>query len=139
MKIIVSYTNPQTDDLWINNLDALDVIVDEGEATEIVVDDFLSSFYEKDVYSVLNRLVSKLIKGGKLIVYYTDIELLASKLAQGHITTSDFNDIIFSTCPSFKSFLSTENMLDLLKVLNIKINTKQIKNGYTLVLSGVYQ
>lgn len=139
MKIIVSYTNPQTDDLWINNLDALDVIVDEGEATEIIVDDFLSSFYEKDLHSVLNRLVSKLIKGGKLIIYYTDAELLACKLAQGHITISDFNDIVFSTCPTLKSFLSTESILDLLKVLNIKINTKQIKNGYTLVLSGVYQ
>jgi hypothetical protein len=139
MKIIVSYTNPQTDDLWINNLDALDVIVDEGEATEIIVDDFLSSFHEKDLYSVLNRLISKLIKGGRLIVYYTDIELLATRLAQGHVTISDFNDIVFSTCPNLKSFLSTDSMLDLLKILNIKITTKQIKNGYTLVLSGVYQ
>lgn len=139
MKIIVSYTNPQTDDLWINNLDALDVIVDEGEATEIIVDDFLSSFYEKDLYSVLNRLISKLTKGGRLIVYYTDIELLASRLAQGYIAVSDFNDIAFSTCPNLKSFLSTDSILDLLKILNVKITTKQIKNGYTLVLSGVYQ
>lgn len=139
MKIIISYTNPQTDDLWINNLDALDVIVDEGEATEIIIDDFLSSVYEKDLHFVLNKLVSKLIKGGRLIIYYTDIELLASKLAQGHITVSDFNDIVFSGCPTLKSFLSTEHILDLLKISNIKIMTRQIKNGYTLVLSGVYQ
>lgn len=140
MKILISNHNAGSEDyLWINNLDSLDIIADEGEAKEIIVDDFLSSFYERDLYSVLNRIICKIAKGGKLILYFTDIELLASKLSMGYLTASDFNEIIFSTGTNIKSFLNSDSILDFLGKLNINIDTKQIKNGYTLIITGTYK
>lgn len=139
MKILISHSSGSEDYLWINNLDSLDIIVDEGEAKEIIVDDFLSSFYEKDLYSVLTRIVSKIAKGGKFILYFTDLELLASKLSMGYLTASDFNEIIFSNGPNVKSLLNSDSILDFLAKLNINIDTKQIKNGYTSIITGTYK
>ena len=138
MKIAFSNTNDHEDSLWVNSPNSLNIIADDGEATEIMVDDILHSFSLKEVENILQLIASKIKKGGKLILYLTDIELLSHMLTTGSITFNDFNDCFFHSGQSIKSFISSDFIFDILNRLGFKINQKQIKN-FTLIIVGTLE
>ena len=135
MKIFFSQQDDDDTAFWINNPSSLDIVVDNGEASEIIVDDILCSFNINELESIFSLLASKIKKGGKLILYFTDIELLSHMLATGAITLSDFNDALCQNNLGVKSFISTEFVLERLSRLGFKINQKQIKNFTSIIVS----
>ena len=138
MRVLLSYNQEDQDRLWINNISSLDIIVDNGEASEIVVDDILYSFNIKEIPNVIGLIASKIKKGGKIILYFTDVELLSHMLAVGSVTLNDFNEAICPAGVSVKCFLNTDIILEELKTAGFKINQKQIKN-FTSIITGVLQ
>lgn len=135
MRVMLSYNQEDQDRLWINNISSLDIIVDNGEASEIVVDDILYSFNIKEIPNIIGLIASKIKKGGKLILYFTDIELLSHMLTMGSINLDDFNEAICPTGVSIKCFLNTDIVLQELKAAGFKINQKQIKNFTSVIVS----
>lgn len=135
MKIIFSQTQDDDTAIWINNPSSLDIVVDDGEATEIIVDDILCSFSINELDSIFSLLASKIKKGGKLILYFTDIELLSHMLATGTIILTDFNDALCQNNTGVKSFISTDFVLERLSRLGFKIRQKQIKNFTSIIVS----
>jgi len=138
MRIVFSHNQEDQDRLWINNLSSLDIIVDNGEASEIVVDDILCSFNIKEVPDVIRLIASKIKKGGKIILYFTDIELLSHMLSTGAITLTDFNEAIYPAGSSVKCAVSTDIIIDELRLAGFKISQKQIKN-FTSIVVGILE
>jgi len=135
MRIVFSYNQEDQDRLWINSLSSLDIVVDNGEASEIVVDDILYSYNIKEIPSVLRLIASKIKKGGKLISYFTDTELLSHMLTVGSITLEDFNEAICPAGISVKCFLNTDIIIKELTTAGFKINQKQIINFSSVIVS----
>jgi len=138
MRIIFSHNQEDQDRLWINNLSSLDIIVDNGEASEIVVDDILCSFNINEVPGLIGLIASKIKKGGKIILYFTDIELLSHMLSTGAITLSDFNEAICPAGCSIRCVVSTDIIISELRLAGFKINQKQIKN-FTSIVVGILE
>lgn len=120
MKVILTRNAIEDNDaVIINDINIIDIMVADAEATEIIVDEFLNQFSYADAGKVLNKILSKLRLGGTVTVVQTDIELLAYHLARGMIDVERFNEIAFpGPC---KSAMSLEIVESLLKGARIKI------------------
>lgn len=134
MKIEISDTQNRSDYLFVNSISALNILCSDGEATEIIVDDFLSKFTYDEIPLIIKKICSKLKNGGRICVYITDVCLLARDLSQEFISVREFNQILYTN--NFKSFLDTAYILQCLSECNIKIQTKQIKKN-TSIITGI--
>jgi hypothetical protein len=136
MRIEFSLTHNREDYIWINNLNTLDIICSDGEATEIIVDDILCAFTQQEQYRVVAKLVSKLKSGGNIVIYFTDIEIACRDLTLGSIDLDTFTQAVIQSTP-IKSFLETDSIKQILSSLNVVITKCQFKN-YTSIIVGEY-
>lgn len=137
MKIEFSLINNREDYIWINNLATLDIVCSDGEATEIIIDDILSTYSLKEVPLVLSKLISKLKRGGTIVLYFVDIEIMAKMLTLGSINFEMFNDTLTGIQP-IKTFLETDFVVDILNKNNVKITKTHFKT-FTSIIVGEYQ
>jgi hypothetical protein len=135
MKVIFTRANVEDNDaVVINDINIIDIMVEDAEATEIVVDEFLNQFSYADAGKVLDKILSKLRINGKIIIVQTDVELLAYHLARGMIDVERFNEIAFpGPC---KSMMSLEIIETLIQAIGVKI-TRKFFNDDIATVEGV--
>ena len=130
MKIIISHKNPEQDShTWIQDMSSIDVLVDDAEATEIVIDCTLCTFAFQNVGSLLHKIVSKLRLGGTVIVYEKDIDIVCHNYNKSGMNIQDINSLIFEDTPAVASVLNIEVVSDLLKQAGLTIEEKFVNNN----------
>lgn len=135
MKIILQRQYEQSDDIIINDIKIIDILVEDGEADVIIIDDFINQFTYLDAGNVLNKIISKLKVGGEIIVLQPEIEVAAQRLSCGQINIETFNNLMF-TGPN-NNFLPIEIVENLLQNANIKITFKNINELYIATVKGI--
>ncbi len=129
MKIILSHTDPQSKShVWVKDFSTLDAVVDNNEATEIIVDSFLSAFNFESLGYILDKIVSKMRLNSKLVIYQKDIDLLANRYNKTGMALSDMNSLLFEDSPSIGCVLNTETISEIIKKSNLKIEEKTLDN-----------
>jgi len=129
MKVIISYKNPQQDShTWIQDISSLDILVDDAEATEIIVDCTLCTFDYNNIGSILGKIMSKLRLNGKIIIYEKDIDIVCHNYNKSGMNIQDLNSLIFEDTPAVACLLNTEVISDLLKQAGLTIEEKFVNN-----------
>ena len=129
MKIMLSHSAPANEGHeWIQDFSDMDSIVENSEATEIIVDSFLSSFGYQNIGSIVSKIVSKLRMGGRLVIYENDIDLLSHQYSKSGMDIQDINNLLFSDTPAIACVLNTETITDLLEQMGLQIEERLINN-----------
>lgn len=121
MKIYLSNNKPNNNThTWINNLSTLNDTVLNAEATEIICEDFLSSFNIDEQRELINKVVEKLRLNSKLIISEVDCNLISKRFYLEELNLQEINRIMFTN--KRKSILSvaeiSKNLPDKLEVNN---------------------
>lgn len=131
MKVVFTNEHISSNDLIINDINICDILVDDGEADQILVDDFLSSYSYDECGNVLNKILSKLSIGGTIIIKYVDIEhMLSTFVTLVNFDAKSFNDVLFYK--PVKSMITTEIVKDLLSNFGVTIKTIHHTNEHIL-------
>lgn len=110
MKIYLSHNKPSINNYtWINNLSSLNDSVLQSEATEIVCENFLSSFSVDEQKELLNKITDKLRLNSKLIISEVDCNLITKRFYLEEINLTEVNKILFAD--KRKSILSVNDIL----------------------------
>lgn len=97
MKIYISTKQPEDNNYThISSVMMLDKIVLDCEATEIIVDDYLSQFSESELPQLLSKILSKLRTNGTITIKDIDVDILTMRYARGDITIKELNDLLFN-------------------------------------------
>ena len=129
MKIVLSHNTPANKGHeWVQDLSDIDSVVENSEATEIIVDSFLSSFGYQNIGSVVSKIVSKLRMGGRLVVYENDIDLLSQQYSKSGMDIQDINNLLFNDTPAIACVLNTETITDLLEQMGLRIEERLINS-----------
>ena len=127
MKVVLSHSKPELQShSWIQDINTLDTIVDNSEATEIIVDNFLSSFNFDVVGHVVSKIVSKLRISGEVIFYVKDISLICHNVDSMGLEISEINKLFFEDSANMSSVLNIENVCDLLEGAGLKVHEKYL-------------
>mgnify|MGYP003132848803 CR=1 FL=1 len=122
MKIILSHTDPESKShTWISDISTIDSIVDNNEATDIIVDSFLSAFNFESLGHILQKIVSKMRLNSKLVIYQKDIDLLSYKYNKTGMSLTDMNSVLFEDSPSIGCVLNTDAITEIVKGSNLTI------------------
>lgn len=136
MKVIFTENEcPDDNFVSITSLSIADIMVEDSEANEIIVDDFLSQYNYDNVGKALNKIISKLRLDGSITVIQCDVDFICYQLAKGMIDVKRFNELCFSRPAS--SMISMEIICDLLEAGGVKIVSKTIGNFCNAIIKGV--
>lgn len=138
MKLFITKNSTDQMDSYVpvTNLRTLDLLVDDGEATEIFVDNFLSMFPYKDVPAILNKILSKLRLNGTIVIANPDIDFVCFKYAKNELDQKALNELLFNN-GALASFWSIETICGLLTDNNIEIISKSFIHGTTAIIKGI--
>lgn len=126
MQIYLSNAAPDQDGvLWINDIRTLDSIVNDAEATNIVVDNFLSQFQFKDMGAIIDKIISKLRINGSIAFYQLDMDILSHQHSRRAVDIGQYNDIVFGES-SISSVFNIESLCDLINASGLSIETKEV-------------
>ena len=126
MKIYLSNVATDQDGaLWINDIRTLDSIVNDAEATSIVVDNFLSQFQFKDMGAIIDKIISKLRINGSIVFYQLDMDILSHQHSRRAVDIGQYNDIVFGEL-SISSVFNIESLCDLISASGLSIETKEV-------------
>lgn len=134
MKVFISNKNQKDGYLCVPNINTLNIVVENGEAEEIVIDNFLSGFAKDKLRDIIKIILAKVKINGKVVVYQNDIGILSWQLTRGFINTDDFNAALFLDGPVL-STMELEDIVALLEEHNFKITTKRII-GFIATITG---
>jgi len=110
MKIYISTKEPEDKNYnHISNVMMLDKVVLDCEATDIIVDDYLSQFSEDELPQLLSKILSKLRLDGTITLVDTDVDILSMRYTRGDISIKDLNELLFGSV-SRKSLLNIESV-----------------------------
>lgn len=121
MKIYLCPVQPEEEKshTWVSNIAIFNGMVEDGEATSIVCDHFLSSFQHNELPEVLSRIVSKMRLQSELALIHPDIEILSQRLYREDINTETLNAVLFKS-GAIKSVFSM-NTIDELLPSNLQV------------------
>ncbi len=129
MKIILSHTDPESKShVWVKDISDLDEVADNNEATEIIVDSFLSAFNFESLGYILQKIVSKMRLNSKLVIYQKDIDLLSYRYNKTGMSLTDMNSVLFEDSPSIGCVLNTETISEIITKSSLKIEQKTLDN-----------
>jgi len=112
--------------------------VGDSEATDIVCEDFLSSFELQDVSKVLNLIVQKMRIGAKLTICEKDFNLISLIISRESVELSALNAAVFEDKYAIRSMLTLELIESLLKEHELKLISKGFETiSFTLVLQRI--
>ena len=99
---------------WINDLNTLDLLVENCEATEIIVDNILSDFKFEEIGDVIKKIMSKMRMGSQVTFYQLDFDLMAHEYDKGLLDIHAMNSHLFSGGPKSSVFNMTDicNLID---------------------------
>lgn len=110
MKIYLATNKPNNLNCkWASNLPMLDGMLLDSEGTDIVCDDFISSFTYEEIPSLLNKLASKLRIKGKLTIADVDANILTVRTYNQEVAENELNSMLF-TNQKRKSIVSLSNI-----------------------------
>jgi len=96
MRIFLSHKNtPDNSYSQATNLNVLNGIVLDSEATEILCDDFISSFSNNEIKELLENICKKVRLKGQLIIKEVDANITARKYYVEEINLEELNSILF--------------------------------------------
>lgn len=116
MKIYLS-NKKNTDERMIHcsNIISLDQTVLDGEAREIVIDNFISSFAINETRVLLEKILKKSRLNSEITIIDSDFDLLCLKHYRGELNLENTNNYIFSSMNSIKSVINLAFIMDILK------------------------
>jgi len=110
MKIYISVKQPKDDSYnHVSNIMMLDDMVLDCEATDIIVDNYLSQFSESELPQLLSKILSKMRVNGTITIVDIDVDILSMRYNRGDVTIKDLNDLLFDGT-SRKSLLNLESV-----------------------------
>ena len=112
----------------ISNIMNLDEVVFDCEATDIVVDNYLSQFSEKELPQLLYKILSKLRINGTITISDVDIDIVTMRYSRGDINIKDLNDLLFDGTYR-KSILNLESVSEVLNNNNFKTEQSSIDSN----------
>lgn len=129
MKIYISKDQPSNElgYTWVSSIRTLDAMVQDSEATSIIVDDFLSSVRIEETGNLLLGIVKKMRIGSEIIFYQRDIDLICHEYARGSFNLEEFNRLVFSG-DRVNSVFNLDILCNSLKTLNLNIESKQLNH-----------
>jgi hypothetical protein len=126
MKIYLSKTpSDRAGFVWVNDIHSLDSIVNDSEATHIVVDNFFSGFNFKDLGMVLGTIFAKMRIGCSIVFYQLDIDILSHQYSRMAMDIGAYNELLFRE-GAVSSVFNTESLCDLIAQAGLQIETKEI-------------
>lgn len=134
MKVFISNKTQKDGYLCVPNINTLNVVVENGEADEIIVDNFLSGFSKDRIADILKAILAKVKLNGKIVIFQNDIEILSWQLTRGFINIDDFNNALFLDGPIL-STSTIEELSGLLKDNNFQVTSKRII-GFVAAITG---
>lgn len=134
MKVFISNKTQKDGYLCVPNINTLNVVVENGEADEIIVDNFLSGFSKDRTVDILKAILAKVKLNGKIVIFQNDIEILSWQLTRGFINIDDFNNALFLDGPIL-STSTIEELSGLLKDHNFQVTSKRII-GFVAAITG---
>lgn len=110
MKIYISVKQPKDDSYnHVSNIMMLNDMVLDCEATDIIVDNYLSQFSESELPQLLSKILSKMRVNGTITIVDIDVDILSMRYNRGDVTIKDLNDLLFGGT-SRKSLLNLESV-----------------------------
>ena len=123
MKIYFSRSQPEEEGaVWISDFRSIDVLVNDAEATSIIVDNFLSCVAFSDIGAAIDKIVSKLRMDGCISFFQQDIDMLSHHHGRMSLDFQEYNDLLFSEGP-IQSVFNMESLCDLLSSYPLLIET----------------
>lgn len=136
MKIFISKELPTNDSYaHVSDLGLLDLVVEDSEATEIIVDNFLSKFTFEEIGNVVQKIASKLRKNGKITFYHAEIDMICYQRSRSMIDIDTLNKTLFSQGET-RSVFPIENLVDLLTSVGLSIKSKQLHNSCQAIVTA---
>ena len=136
MKIFISKELPTNDSYaHVSDLGLLDLVVEDSEATEIIVDNFLSKFAFEEIGNVVQKIASKLRKNGKITFYHAEIDMICYQRSRSMIDIDTLNKTLFSQ-GEMRSVFPIENLVDLLTSVGLSIKSKQLHNSCQAIVTA---
>lgn len=136
MKIYLSHKKSTNSEFThVSNIMILDNIVENCEATEIVIDNFLMQFSINELPIALEKILSKLRINAVLKIIEKDIDIISMKYGRGDWSLEELNSKTFEGSP-IKSFLNIETIQE--KLTNkVKIEKSQLdqQNGSFFIVA----
>jgi len=68
MKAFISNKNQKDGYLCVPNINTLNIVVENGEADEIIVDNFLSGFAKDKIREIIKTILAKVKINGKIVI-----------------------------------------------------------------------
>lgn len=138
MKVYLSSFKKETNQKWASNIPMLDGLVLDAEGTDIICDDFVSTFEFNEINSLLAKIVSKLRIKGKLTIAEVDSDILFRRGYNQEISESDANAALFSN-QKRKCVVSLNTIIQALPA-NVEVESKTYEHQtcrFILVLRRV--
>tara|TARA_B100001113_G_C21121966_1_gene627762 strand:- start:3866 stop:4288 length:423 start_codon:yes stop_codon:yes gene_type:complete len=111
MKIFLSHKKPQDNSYkWASNLSMMDGMVLDNEATEIICEDFVSSFSQEESIALFQKIFSKMRIGCVLTISEVDSSVLFKKFYLEETTLDELNSILFNNNQKRKSVLNLQKI-----------------------------
>ena len=96
MKIYLSNKKPENSQYThVSNVVSLDNMVLDSEATDVVVDNFLSQFSINELGVVLTKILNKLRLNATLTIKDKDVDVVCMKYARGDWSLREANSCLF--------------------------------------------
>lgn len=119
-----------TDSRIQGDISNLDHLVDDAEADEIIAKDIIGFFEINRVDSIIDNWLKKLAKGGKLILYFLDLESCVQAYIEGKINHEQLNRLVYGD--QNKAWNFRNNSLFLIESCDIFKN-----KGYKILKSSI--
>lgn len=131
---INGYTNIDlaTQSIDFNNMNS---VCEAAECTELLIDESLQYLPLQQVQPILNKLITRLRKNGKMIVIGFDLNEVIKMYLNGIMSVADFNYAVFgNNNPKKCSCVSHTDIQNLLTIGGLKIISVNLNTGkFTIV------
>jgi hypothetical protein len=115
----------------------LNEYIDDGEASEIILENILEYIPSEQILNFFKSLSAKLSHGGTCTIISKDIIILAEAFTRGEISIIDFNKILFGNKTHAWDFristITLADINDICKSLGLSILERKI-TGYDFII-----
>jgi len=127
MKVYLSHKQP-SDATYkhCSNLASLEKVCLDGEASSLIIDSFLSSFFYHEVSELIKIVLKKCRTNCEVTIMEVDCDLLFRQYTRDDIELDYFNALFFES--GKKCILNTEKILGLVPE-NFTVTEKSISNS----------
>jgi hypothetical protein len=113
----------------------MDTVCEAAECAEMILDEVLNFIDLQQIPGVLTKLISRIRKGGRVIITGFDINELAKSYTNGILSIADFNLVLFGSGRIKKMSCFSHNDIQNIVVSNgLKIQSVDLVGGkFTII------